>query len=115
MAKPHDQRDEASSDFEKRLEGLEAQRSKTATYAAGKSLNEGYRLVASLISGVLVGLGLGWLIDRFAHTSPWGLIGGLLVGTGVSLFNVVRASARMSKQALKDKPAPAVPFDDHDD
>jgi ATP synthase protein I len=115
MAKPHDKRDEASSDFEKRLEGLEAQRSKTATYAAGKSLNEGYRLVASLISGVLVGLGLGWLIDHFAHTSPWGLIGGLLVGTGVSLFNVVRASARMSKQALKDNPAPAVPFDDKDD
>jgi ATP synthase protein I len=115
MAKPHDQRDEASSDFEKRLEGLEAQRSKTATYAAGKSLNEGYRLVASLISGVLVGLGLGWLIDRFAHTSPWGLIGGLLVGIGVSLFNVVRVSARMSKQALKDNPAPAVPFDDKDD
>ncbi len=121
MAKPHDQRDEASSDFEKRLEGLEAQRSKTATYAAGKSLNEGYRLVASLISGVLVGLGLGWLIDHLisprlgAHTSPWGLIGGLLVGIGVSLFNVVRVSARMSKQALKDNPAPAVPFDDNDD
>jgi ATP synthase protein I len=115
MAKPHDHRDEASSDFEKRLEGLEAQRSKTATYAAGKSLNEGYRLVASLISGVLVGLGLGWLIDRFVHTSPWGLIGGLLIGMGVSIFNVVRVSARMSKQALKDHPAPAVPFDDKDD
>lgn len=115
MAKPHNHRDEASSDFEKRLEGLEAERSKKATYEAGKSLNEGYRLVASLISGVLVGLGLGWLIDRFAHTSPWGLIGGLLVGMGVSIFNVVQASARMSKQALKDHPAPAVPFDDKDD
>jgi ATP synthase protein I len=115
MAKPHDHRDKAPSDFETRLEGLEAQRSKKATYETGKSLNEGYRLVASLISGVLVGLGLGWLIDRFAHTSPWGLIGGLLVGVGVSLFNVVQASARMSKQALKDHPAPAVPFDDKDD
>ena len=120
MAKPHHDRDKAPSDFEKRLESLEAQRSKKATYEAGKSLNEGYRLVASLVSGVLVGVGLGWLIDHFSplagvHTSPWGLIGGVLIGTGASIFNVVRASARMSQQALKDHPAPAVPFGDDDD
>lgn len=120
MAKPHTpskkgQGDEAPSSFEQRLGALEAERSAKASFAAGKSLNEGYRLVANLISGVLVGAGLGWLIDYFAHTSPFGLVGGLLIGTVASIITVVRASARMSQQALKDHPAPAVPFSDEDD
>src|SRR6185312_9034751 len=99
MADPNHKNGKATSDFEQRLESLEAKRKKAASFEAGKSLNEGYRLVASLIGGVLGGAGIGWLIDYFAHTSPAGLIGGLLIGTGVSIFNAIRVSARMSKQA----------------
>ncbi|HYS01977.1 MAG TPA: AtpZ/AtpI family protein, partial [Candidatus Eisenbacteria bacterium] len=31
-------------------------------------------------ASVLVGLGLGWLADRLAHTSPWFLLAGLVLG-----------------------------------
>jgi ATP synthase protein I len=35
-----------------------------------KSSQDGYRLLADLIGGVLVGLGFGWLLDRYAGTGP---------------------------------------------
>lgn len=115
MAEPQDMRDEALQSFEQRLEALEEGRNQKARLAAGKSLSEGYRLVAGVIGGVLIGVGLGWLLDHFANTGPFGLVGGMLIGTGVSIYNVVRVSVRLSKQALEDQPAPAVPFDDDDD
>lgn len=115
MPTPHDARDKALSDLEKRLEAFEQGRTPKTRYASGKSLNEGYRLVASLIGGVLGGIGIGWLIDYFAGTGPIGLISGLLIGSTASIITAVRAAMRMSKQALKDNPPPAVSFDEDED
>ena len=36
---------------------------------------------------------LGWGLDRLAGTSPWGLIGFLLLGFCAGVLNVVRAPA----------------------
>jgi ATP synthase protein I len=53
---------------------------------------------------VLGGLGLGWLIDRFAHTGPWGVLGGLLIGSVVSVYAAVRTAMAISaRQARGDK------------
>ncbi|MBW8891647.1 MAG: AtpZ/AtpI family protein [Burkholderiales bacterium] len=64
-----------------------------------KSSQDGYRLLADLIGGVLVGLGFGWLLDRYAGTGPWGMVGGLLIGMGLSIYTVVRKATKMSAQA----------------
>jgi ATP synthase protein I len=71
-----------------------------------------------LIGGILGGLGLGWLFDQLVHTSPWGLIGGMLVGTGLSVFMVVRTAGRMGNTASiapgPDEPLPRLGDDDED-
>lgn len=67
----------------------------------------GYRLVAELIGGVLAGLGLGWILDRITGASPFGLIGGVLIGAGGSVFLVARSAGRMSKAA--ESPAASGP------
>ena len=41
---------------------------------------QAFKLSSEFIAGVLAGAGLGWLIDRLAGTSPWGLIIFLLLG-----------------------------------
>ncbi len=115
MPKPHDARKQALSDLERKLEALEAGRSPKVRYETGQAFNEGYRLVAGLIGGVLGGIGFGWLFDHFAHTGPVGLISGLLIGTMASIFTAVRASVRMSKKAMDENPPPAAPSDDEDD
>ena len=54
--------------------------------ALGMASGIGLQLGAS----VLVGLGLGLLLDRFLHTSPWFLLLGLLLGILSGGYSVVR-------------------------
>jgi ATP synthase protein I len=52
----------------------------------------GFRLSTELVAGVLVGAGLGWLLDRWLGTTPWGLIVLLLLGFAAGILNVMRAA-----------------------
>jgi ATP synthase protein I len=52
-----------------------------------------FRLASEFFAGIVVGGMIGWLIDRFAGTSPWGLIVFLLVGFAAGVLNVVRGAA----------------------
>jgi ATP synthase protein I len=61
-----------------------------ATTASGYA--RGFRLSSELVAGVLVGAGLGWLIDRLLGTSPWGLIVLQLLGFAAGVLNVMRAA-----------------------
>ena len=61
-----------------------------ATTASGYA--RGFRLSSELVAGVLVGAGLGWLIDRLLGTSPWGLIVLLLLGFAAGVMNVMRSA-----------------------
>ncbi len=66
---------------------------------------DGYRVLGSLLGGVFGGLGFGWLVDRFAHTAPFGIVIGLLIGSGLSIYAAIRAASRLSaKSASEAKP-----------
>jgi ATP synthase protein I len=84
--------------LDERLEAFDASRRKPANgrgfEAAGAS--DAYRLIAQMVGGVFGGLGLGWLVDHFAHTRPFGLVGGLLIGATMSIVATVRTVSRMS-------------------
>ncbi len=74
-----------------RREQTEAERkppSGATGYAAG------FRLASEFVAGVLVGAALGWGLDRFAGTSPWGLIGFLLLGFAAGVLNAIRVASR---------------------
>lgn len=63
---------------------------------AAKADNAGFgqalKLSSECIAGVVVGGGLGWIIDRWLGTSPWGLIVFLLLGFGAGVLNVMRSA-----------------------
>jgi ATP synthase protein I len=70
---------------------------------------QGYRFVGEVVGGVLGGVGLGWLLDHYAKvTAPWGMIGGLLIGAGFSIFTAVSTAAKANKKAL-DAAGPMAP------
>src|SRR5690348_2497205 len=52
----------------------------------------GMRLSAELVGGVVVGFILGWLMDRWLGTSPWGVIVLLLLGFVAGVLNVMRSA-----------------------
>src|SRR5258706_6043062 len=56
------------------------------------AIARGFRLSAELVAGVLVGAGIGWLLDRWLGISPWGMIVFLLLGFTAGVLNVMRAA-----------------------
>jgi len=62
----------------------------------------GFRLSTELVAGVLVGAGLGWLLDRWLGTTPWGLILFLLLGFAAGVLNVMRTAGVAPGRNLKD-------------
>jgi ATP synthase protein I len=71
-----------------------------ATTASGYA--RGFRLSSELVAGVLVGAGLGWLIDRGLGISPWGLIVFLLLGFAAGVLGVMRSAGLVAGPALDD-------------
>ena len=56
------------------------------------SYRAGNRVLAELLGGIVGGLLIGWVIDRFAGTSPWGLLVMLFLGIAVAFRNIFRIS-----------------------
>jgi ATP synthase protein I len=73
-----------------------------ATTASGYA--RGFRLSSELVGGVLVGAGLGWLIDRLLGISPWGFIVFLLLGFAAGVLNVMRSAGVVPGPRLNGDP-----------
>ena len=54
----------------------------------------GSRVLAELIGGIGGGAFLGWVIDHFAGTSPWGLLVVMFFGIIVAFRNIIRIANR---------------------
>jgi ATP synthase protein I len=72
---------------------------------------DGYRVLGQMLGGVLGGVGLGWLFDKVVHTSPLGLVAGLIVGSGLSIWSTVHTGSRLGA-AAKKQPSSAAPATD---
>ena len=83
--------------LEERLDRAEAAEAKRTAVNAGPEADANYRLgnrvLAELLGGLIGGALFGWLIDRFAGTSPWGLLGMLFLGIVVAFRNIIRISS----------------------
>jgi ATP synthase protein I len=116
MPKPDEPNAEARKRFDERLKAAEAAQVRVASGDSQRAMAQGYRFLGEVVGGVLMGAGLGWLLDRFAGTAPFGLVGGLLLGTGFSIFVAVRSAARITKiEVEKAGPMPSTPDDEDED
>lgn len=116
MPHPNDPPDKALKSLDQRLGAAEAAQARKVSGDTHAAMAQGYRFVGEVVGGVLGGVGLGWLLDRFAHTQPWGVIGGMLIGTGFSIFTAVSTAARASKTELDALgPLPGAPDDEDED
>ena len=116
MPQPDESHDAARERLDRRLQALEAERTPKTSAVAKSFMGDGYRFLGEVVGGVFGGAGFGWLFDRFVHTAPAGLIGGLLIGTGLSIFVAVRQAARTTRQSVEQAaPPPSVPDDDEND
>ncbi len=63
-------------------------------------------------AAILVGALLGYGIDYFVHTSPWGLMIGLVLGFAAGVMNVVRVAQSYNRANPPDPNARPIPDDE---
>ena len=71
----------------------EEQRNRPRVQGTGASDKLGSRVLADLLGGLIGGAVIGWVIDYFAGTSPWGLLVMLFMGIVVAFRNIIRISS----------------------
>ena len=54
----------------------------------------GSKVLSELIGGIGGGALIGWVIDHFAGTSPWGLLVMMFLGIIVAFRSIIRISSR---------------------
>ncbi|GLK77074.1 ATP synthase protein I [Methylopila jiangsuensis] len=117
MAKGSDERREGSGDdlagrldrLDKALERRGAGRDDGAgsgpvSSRDAQGIARGFRLSTEMVAGVIVGGGLGWALDRWLDTSPFGLIVLLLLGFAAGVLNVMRAAGIARHPGADDHP-----------
>jgi len=66
--------------------------------AASSSSDANSRMASKVLSDLIGGIGggalIGWVIDHFAGTSPWGLLIMMTLGIIVAFRNIIRISTR---------------------
>ena len=68
--------------------------------ATASGYARGFRLSSELVAGVLVGAGLGWLIDRWLGVSPWGFLIFLLLGFTAGVLGVMRSAGVVATNTI---------------
>jgi ATP synthase protein I len=61
-----------------------------------QGLGLGFRIGIELVVAIVVATGLGWLIDRWFGTRPWGMIVLFFLGVAAGMLNVYRAVTGVS-------------------
>jgi len=76
----------------------ERQRAERGPQSGGgmQGLGLALRVSSEFAAGIIVGAGLGWVLDYWAGTSPLGLIILLLLGFAAGVLNVLRALGKVA-------------------
>ena len=108
--KPHTDEAALSARLQRLGEGLARQRAGETSNdtaenraATASGYARGFRLSSELVAGVIVGAGLGWLIDRWFGVTPWGLIVFLLLGFAAGVLNVMRSAGVVASPGFDDR------------
>jgi ATP synthase protein I len=98
-----------------RIEGAKAKSAPAPTGPSrGDSYGQAFKMAIELVAGVIVGGGIGWVLDSTLGTRPWLMIVFFFLGFAAGLLNLVRSAQRLQR-APTAGPTTATPVRDDDD
>ena len=65
--------------------------------ASRKGYAQAMKLSSEFIAAIIVGGFLGWFVDRYVGTAPWGMIVFLLLGFCAGVLNVLRSAGMVAE------------------
>lgn len=78
--------------------------SKGAQLGGKSGFGNALKLSSEFIGAVIVGAGIGYVLDRFAGTAPWGMIVFLLLGFLAGILNVLRSAGVVAEPGQTRQP-----------
>jgi ATP synthase protein I len=70
----------------------------------GSAMSLGLRAGSEFVSAVIVGLGIGWVLDRALGTNPAFLIVFFMLGVTAAIWNVIRLTSPKAGSASRNSP-----------
>ena len=115
--RPNSRPSSVTSDLEARIARAQARSPAQAAAEQRRQsdmsgLSRGFRLASEFAAAIIVGAGLGYLIDSFLPTRPWAMVVLLLLGFAAGVLNVVRATKEMNAATAVPADTPALRDDD---
>lgn len=77
----------------RRREPPRRENDEASALGTSRALSMGLRVLSEFTAGIIVGAGIGWLLDKWLSTPPAFLIVFLAVGTATGFWNVYRMAA----------------------
>jgi ATP synthase protein I len=89
-------------DLDRRLKAVRERRQRASqpgrSAISSRGMNIGFRIAVELMAALVVGVGLGVVLDDWLGTSPWLLILGFFLGSGAALNNVMRTARELDAE-----------------
>jgi ATP synthase protein I len=90
------------AEFSERLKKARGDGHKTPQdFSANAAVGVALRLGFNLLAAVILGLAVGWFLDRSFRTSPFLLIVFFFIGTGAGFWNVILTARKLDEERLK--------------
>src|ERR1700733_5807580 len=86
--------DDESAALRARLDRLKGDlKGRAPPRPSGSAMSRGLRAGSEFVSAVILGLGIGWVLDRVLHTNPAFLIVFFLIGFAAGIWSVIRLTS----------------------
>tara|TARA_B100002051_G_C16498988_1_gene516855 strand:- start:401 stop:679 length:279 start_codon:yes stop_codon:yes gene_type:complete len=82
----------------KKIDKLESSKKKSQIKKRTNPIGFGFKISTEIIAALVVGVGIGLIVDNYLNTKPFGLIIFFILGAFAGFLNVYRVMRRIEKQ-----------------
>ena len=94
MNKPKNKLD----DLKKKIHHYEKNKSDSSQNTKKSGVSFGFKVSTEIVAALVVGVGIGLIVDNYFGTKPFGLITFFILGAFAGFFNVYRVMRHIEKQ-----------------
>ena len=86
------------ADLKKKINNIEKSQQSKSSPKKESGASFGFKISTEIVAALVVGVGIGLLVDNYFNTKPFGLIIFFILGALAGFLNVYRVMRRIEKQ-----------------